>query len=196
MLNSICSRISPQKQFIIKMGDLNLNRLRPDQREGKILLDLEEIHGLKCLISEPSRVTQNHTSLLDVILTNKPELFREDRVHNPEVSDHCMIYKVVKQKAIQYKEKIAHVCGYKNLDEERFKENLSIAPWHIGEYFYSLDGRYAYWDTLLKSIVNEHLPIRDIKVRDNDVPYMTKEWKNAIKVKRRFSKKYSKSPTQ
>lgn len=71
-----------------------------------------------------------------------------------------------------------------------------MAPWHIGEVFYSLDGRYAYWDTLLKSIVNEHLPIRDIKARDNDVPYMTKEWKNAIKVKRRFSKKYSKSPTQ
>ena len=59
-----------------------------------------------------------------------------------------------------------------------------------------MDGRYAYWYTLLKSIVNEHLPIGDIKVRDNDVPYMTKEWKNAIKAKTRFSKKYSKSPTQ
>lgn len=71
-----------------------------------------------------------------------------------------------------------------------------MASWHIGEVLYSLDGRYAYWDTLLKSIVNEHLPIGDIKVRDNDVPYMTKEWKNAIKAKRRFSKKYSKSPTE
>lgn len=101
MLNSFFSWISRQKQFIIKMGDLNLDRLLPDQREGKILFDLEEIHGLKCLISEPPRGTQNHTSLLDVILTNKPELFREGGVYNPEVSDHCMIYKVVKQKAIQ-----------------------------------------------------------------------------------------------
>ena len=32
------------------MGDLNLNRLRPDQREGKILHDLEEVHGLHCLM--------------------------------------------------------------------------------------------------------------------------------------------------
>ena len=156
------------------MGDLNLNSLRPDQREGKILLDLEEIHGLKWLISEPTRVTQNHTSLLAVILTNKPELFRESGAYNPAVSDYCMIYKVVKEKAIQYKDKIAHAFSYKNLDEERFKENLSMTPWHIGEVFYSLDGRYAYWDTLLKSIVNEHLHIRDIIVRDNAVPYMTK----------------------
>ena len=71
-LNSICSWISLQKQFIVIMGYLNLNRLQPDQREGKILLDLEEIHGFKCLISEPTRVTQNHSSLLDVMLTNKP----------------------------------------------------------------------------------------------------------------------------
>ena len=100
------------------MGDLNLNRLRPDQREGNILLDLEKIHGLKCLISEPTRVTQNHASLLDVILTNKPELFRESGVYNPEVSDHCMIYGVLKEKAIQHKDKIVQGRSYKNLNEE------------------------------------------------------------------------------
>ena len=189
-LNSICSWISLQKQFIIIMGDLNLNRLRSDEREGKILLDMEEIHGLKCLISEPTGVTQNHSSLLDVILTNKPELFRESGVYNPEVSDQCMIYGVVKEKAVQHKNKIVQVRSYKNLGEERFKEDLCVAPWHV-EVFHSLDDRYAYWDTLLRSIVNEHLPIKDIKVRDNDVPYMTKKWKNAIKAKRQFSKKYS-----
>lgn len=100
------------------MGDLNLNSLRPDQREGKILLDLEEIHGLKWLISEPTRVTQNHTSLLAVILTNKPELFRESGAYNPAVSDYCMIYKVVKEKAIQHKNKIVQGRSYKNLNEE------------------------------------------------------------------------------
>ena len=138
------------------MGDLNLNRLQPDQREGKILLDLEEIHGFKCLISEPTRVMQNQSSLLDVMLTNKPELFRESGIYNPELSDHCMIYGVVKEKAVQYRNKIVQVRSYKNLDEERLKEDLSVAPWHVGEVFDSLDGRYACWDTLLNSIVNEH----------------------------------------
>lgn len=65
-----------------------------------------------------------------------------------------------------------------------FYLSLSIVPWHVGEVFDSLDDRCAYWDTLPKSIVNEHLPIGDIKVRDNDVFYMTKEWRNAIKAKR------------
>lgn len=56
-----------------------------------------------------------------------------------------------------------------------FKEKF-LTRWMIGM-------RTA-WDTLPKSIVNEHLPIGDMKVRDNDVFYMTKEWKNAIKAKR------------
>ena len=33
------------------IGDLNLDRLRPDKREGKLLLDLEIEQGFTCLIS-------------------------------------------------------------------------------------------------------------------------------------------------
>ena len=86
--------------------------------------------------------------------------------------------------------------SYKNLDEVRFKEELSLAPWHVGEVFDLLDDSYAYWETLLKDIVDEYLPIKQMKVRDNDVPCMTMDWKNASRAKRRFSKMYSKNPTQ
>ena len=36
-LNEVVSRLSLQKQFVVITGDLNPNRLRPDQPEGKIL---------------------------------------------------------------------------------------------------------------------------------------------------------------
>ena len=53
-LNDICTFASLQNQFIIVLGDLNLDRLRPERREGKILLDLEDIHGYSCLIDKPA----------------------------------------------------------------------------------------------------------------------------------------------
>lgn len=81
--HEICSWISLQKQFILIMGDMNLNKLRPGDKEGKILCDLEEVNGLECLIKEPTRITENSSTLLDVILTNKQELFRE--------SSSCMV---------------------------------------------------------------------------------------------------------
>ena len=42
-LNDIVTWATSQKQFVIITGDLNLNRLKPDKREGKILRDLEDI---------------------------------------------------------------------------------------------------------------------------------------------------------
>ena len=78
-LNEICHWSSLEKQFITITGDLNLNR------EGKVLCDLEEVHGLECLVKKPTRVTNNSETLLDVILTNKQELFIECDVFDPQL---------------------------------------------------------------------------------------------------------------
>ena len=42
-----------QKQTVILMGDLNLNRMDTNKREGKLLIDLEESFNLTCLINSP-----------------------------------------------------------------------------------------------------------------------------------------------
>ena len=38
----------------------------------------------------------------------------------------------------------------------------------------------------------EHVPIKRKRVRTKDVPYMTKKWKNAIRVKRKAAKQFAK----
>ena len=42
-LNDICMLASIQKQTLIIAGDLNMNRLKPECQEGKILQDLEQV---------------------------------------------------------------------------------------------------------------------------------------------------------
>ncbi|PFX28601.1 RNA-directed DNA polymerase from mobile element jockey [Stylophora pistillata] len=149
------------------MGDLNLNKLRPGEKEGKILCDLEEVFDLECLIKEPTRITENSSTLLDVILTNQPQVFREGGVYNPEISDDHMVYASLKEKAVQHKNRILKVRSYENLDEEKFKEDLEMAPWQVGEGFESVDEQYEYWEALLNKIVDEHLPARDMKAIRN-----------------------------
>ena len=97
-LNSICMWATMERKSVIIMGDLNLDRLKPDRKEGKILIDLEEVHGLECIITEPTRVTTSSATLLDVILTNNCQLFRTSGVFNPEISDNCLIYGLMKEK--------------------------------------------------------------------------------------------------
>ena len=52
-----------------------------------------------------------------------------------------------------------------------------------------------FMEMLLSSIVNTHMPTKKMRVRAQDVPYMTKEWKGAIRAKRRAAKKYLKEQT-
>ena len=181
-------------QFIIITGDLNFDRLKPDLREGKILHDIEEIHGLTCMITKATRVTKDSQTLLDVILTNKPELFRECNVYNPENSDHAMVYGALTEKAIYYPNKVISVKNFKNLNVENLQNDLKMAPWHIGGIFDSVDDQYSFWNSLLNNISNDHVPLK--RVRARDVPYMTTDWKNAIRNKRRYSKRYIRNPTE
>ena len=57
-----------------------------DRAEGKLLKELEEVNNLQCMITEPTQVTAHSESLLDVILTNNPELFKKCGVYQPEMS--------------------------------------------------------------------------------------------------------------
>lgn len=79
-----------QKQTHILLGDLNLDRLKPNRAEGKLLHDLEEAMGLQCLINQPTRVTNTTQTLIDVILTNQPDLAQKSGVYNPKLSDHSL----------------------------------------------------------------------------------------------------------
>lgn len=55
-LSYICNWAGLQYPTVIMTGDLNLNRLKPDSTEGKLLLDLEVEKGFDCLINSPTRI--------------------------------------------------------------------------------------------------------------------------------------------
>ena len=46
---------------MIILGDLYLDGLRPNKREGKVLTDMEMEQGLECLISKPTRTETRGT---------------------------------------------------------------------------------------------------------------------------------------
>ena len=73
----------------------------------------------------------------------------------------------------------------------KLKETLSIAPRPVGEMVDRVEDCYDYWIKLLKTILQEHLPMKKMKVRAKDVPYMTLAWNYAIRAKRQFAKRYS-----
>ena len=149
------------RNFVFITEDLILDRLRPDQREGKLLLDLEDVHNFNCLINEPSRVTTCSQTQLDVILTNKPEDFKFSGVLDPELSDHAMVYDLMKCRVKHHPRKVFSFRDYASMDQERLKEDLVAALWQIMKTFDSMDDKYGYWSELLLEILDKHAPIKN-----------------------------------
>ena len=94
------------------IGDLSLGRPRPQRKEGKLLLDLETVQGFECLIKQPARLDINGTTttatLIDILLTNQPDLFIKGGVFYTALSDHMLIYGTIKEKSRKHSRKIIH----------------------------------------------------------------------------------------
>ena len=63
-INNIVIWASLQKQSIVVAGDLNMERLGRNEREGKILIDLEEVPHMVSMIIDATRITTNSQTLL------------------------------------------------------------------------------------------------------------------------------------
>ena len=190
-LNSVFMWATMTNSTVVLTGDLNLNRMEIEQRQGKILRDLEEVFDMECLIKEPTRFTSSSSTLLDVILTNRPDMFQNSGVYDPAISDHCLVYGLMKQRVHQHNSKVVTFRSFKQVNFEQFHQDLETAPWSVMNMHDTIDEKYAYWKSLFMSIVDKHLPEKKMRFREKDVPYMTEDWKRAIKEKRLYARKYA-----
>lgn len=165
------------------------------QKRRQLLIDLEESFHLTCPINSPTRITNVSSTLIDVLLTNRPDYFIKSGTFDPEISDHCLIYGILNEKTIHHQPKTIMSRNLKSITFEPIAEELANAPWQVGEIFNDIDDRVDYWNGLITYVVDAHAPLRKKRVREIDVPYMTLEWKNAIRRKRKYAQLYAKNKT-
>ncbi|PFX24620.1 hypothetical protein AWC38_SpisGene10775 [Stylophora pistillata] len=88
-INNILLRATQRYESIMLIGDLNCDLSRPNKgaKEGKPLIDLMDVYGLTNLIKAPTGVVVESSSLIDVILKNKPRSVLTSGVFGVSPSD-------------------------------------------------------------------------------------------------------------
>ena len=80
---------SESNSLIMIIGDLNAD---PQTRHGRCLSEFADNNFFTIHVNEPTRITENSSTILDQILTNFPTLVKEVNVDAPlATSDHCLI---------------------------------------------------------------------------------------------------------
>lgn len=108
------------------VGDFNINLLRNDTYSNR-LEKIISFYGLKQLIRDPTRITQNTTTLIDLCITNYFEL-EASVLHTPRITDHSIINIKVKKQITNNKETRIVKC-YKNYSKINLCEQLKIFNW-------------------------------------------------------------------
>ena len=94
LFNNMLEKASNESNSdIVLMGDINVNFLCRRNNDIKSILTL---HGLKQLVTKATRVTENTSSLIDIIATNNESKIVKTEVIPLGISDHDMIGSVRK----------------------------------------------------------------------------------------------------
>lgn len=103
----------------------------------------------------------------------------------------------MKPKAKYYRAKIISFRSKKNLDPDALREDLH-------DVMNSLDHNdsmpaqehYNQWHYGMTTVLNKHMPVKKMRVRESDAPDMTREWKEVIRKKRKYAKRHTKLQTE
>ena len=168
------------KELII-LGDLNcdLYANMPNSNTKK-LVELINAYQLKQLIKEPTRVTANTRTLIDVIITQlgNTNVTASGVVHIG-ISDHSLVYTCRKISTQKGKPKIVEIRQFKNFNRQAFERDLNQAFAGSNVYHHNDPNEiWKVWKTIFLAIADKHAPLRHRKVRSNYNPWITAEIKN------------------
>ena len=132
------------------------------------------------LIKNPTRVTKLSSTLVDIVLTSAPSLVKESGVLDSTISDHFLVYVAVDLKIPKPKARYITTCRYNNYNTEQFSSDISRIPWNILDLMDSLDAKVDGFNDLFLTCLNDHAPVKTVKLKRKSCPFITEDIKQLI----------------
>ena len=73
--------------------------------------------------------------------------------------------------------------------------DLHNVPFQVAEIFDDVDDKLYVFDCLYEDILGEHAPLKQVRIRGNQVPFMKEQWRKAIRQKNRLWKRFIRERT-
>lgn len=184
---SLTDAFSLGKEVFIA-GDLNCDMFS-NGPQSTCLKEFCASFNLTQLISQPTRVTPNSSTLLDVILTTSQDLVTQSEVICTSISDHFPVIVTLNLKrprpqAIKFKTR-----SYKSYNPVDFDRDVSMISWNILNNVENVNDKVDVFNSLFGYIVERHAPIREMRFKHKGNPWITPTIKDAMKTRDQLLKK-------
>ena len=92
-MEQILNKIADEKKFTVLTGDFNYNLLKESEDKNvQCFWNLMNSYGYTSVISRPTRITRDHSSLLDNIFINNERYFKVSGIITDDLSDHFPVF--------------------------------------------------------------------------------------------------------
>lgn len=170
------------------LGDMNCDMLS-DSHPSVCLNNILDLYGLKQLITEPTRITQNTKTLIDLCITNTPEKVTCSGVRHVSISDHSLVFMCRKSRYNRQNSRIIEIRSFKKFNESKFLEDLSQMPWEKINTENDVNKMWQQWREMFMSCVNAHAPIRHKRIGKQKPSWLTSEIRQQLRNRDYLKKK-------
>ena len=172
-LDKLSTAISRSNTFdnqeVYILGDLNINLINKQKHIPNGIKRYKEfcsLYGLEQLISTPTRVTKNSSSILDHILTNSTDRVSQSGVIDTGLSDHQLIYctrKITRTKFNSHKN--ITIRSLKNYSQDVYLEELNKINFPDYSKFTDINDAYSDFIGKVSLTIDKIAPMKEIRIK-------------------------------
>ena len=195
-LESHLSRIDNENKESIFAGDINCNLLNSQDNDTKHMKRIYNTLGYKQLIENATRTTTDTMTLIDHLTTTKPESISGKGVIPCGISDHDAIFLIRSMKIPRVKKSplVRKARKFKKFDNDSFLKELSMVNFNeIKNVTSDPNQMWLLWKNLFLNTLDMHAPISEIRIRGNNLPYITAEMRKLIRARDYLKNKANKT---
>ena len=158
-------------QEIYILGDMNCDTFSvPLGVHTRRFCDILNNYQLFQLINEPTRITENSETCIDLVITNKKDNVKVFGVYPLSISDHSFIYIIRKIGLSRGNPKVIVSRNLKSFDQTAFLLDLQNANWPSAIAVSDVNDFWSKWKDIFLQITSKHAPSRTVKVRNKTSP--------------------------
>lgn len=193
--NDMLEKVWSTRKNVVIMGDLNSDlslKSRDDAEShlGRRLLRILRSYGMKCVIKDPTRISDVAQTLIDLIIVSQPDKITAAGVSHLGISDHSFVYANLRMRKEKSPLTTKTINNYRTFNQQKFRNDIECAPWSVCETFDDIEDQVWAWQYLYQSIVSDHIPTRQVRTRKNKLPWITNEIKKEQNKRYRLLKIY------
>ena len=174
---TLVGKIDAENKEFYLLGDLNCNLL-PEHLDSNSsqLLNIMEIYGLSQLINEPTRITQNSRTLIDLCLTNSPGKVSRSGVVQVGISDHSLVYMTRKSRQMRSGiHKTSVIRNFKHFNSADFLHDLKQLQWNDVSIHKDPNEMWNVWKDHFMSAIDKHAPSKTKRISTKKSPWITRD---------------------